>query len=41
MDVPNKFLKIGILFTHNGFVAVLKKMSMSFMAEVIAYRIST
>jgi len=36
MNVANKFLKIPIFITYNRFIAVLKEMPMSLMAEIIA-----
>ncbi len=40
MDVPGKFQKIGIIFTYNGFVPVLKKMSITLVPPIKVYYIA-
>jgi hypothetical protein len=34
MDIPNKFFKIDVLLTDDGFVAVLEKLTCSFVTVV-------
>lgn len=40
MDVANQFPKIGIFFTHDGFVSVLKQMAVAFMPDILGDRIA-
>jgi len=40
MDISYQLFEIGILLANNGFIAVLKKLTMSFVPAVEAYRIA-
>lgn len=35
MNIPNKFLQIGIFLANDGFISVLKKLPMSSMSFII------
>ena len=39
MDMAYQLLEIGVLLTNNGFVTILKELTMPFVPEVEAYRI--
>jgi len=38
-DIAYQFFEIGILLANNGFVTILKKLTMPFVSEVKGYRI--
>ena len=40
MDVTYKLQEIGILVTHYGFVTILEKVAMAFVAQVVCYGIA-
>jgi len=40
MNIPKQFPEIGVLFANNGFVTILKKMTVSRVAVVVGNRVS-
>jgi hypothetical protein len=40
MYVPNQFFEIGIFFANNGFITILKQMTVSQMTVVVVNRVS-
>ena len=40
MNIAYKLLKIGILIANNGFISVLKKVTMTSVTDIVRYGVS-
>ena len=40
MNIPYQLLKVGVFLTNDGFISILKKMAVAFVAEIKADSVS-